>query len=1196
VTQMRNIIFLLTSCAASICYAMGDEVKSYVLIGIVFFVCTINTIGEYSGQDPGRALREQMNAEAVVAIREGREASVQAQDLVVGDVVKLHMGDVVPADMLILECVDLQTNEAVLTGEPTEQQKSLVPKKKDEAFLSNMVYSGTSVVSGTGKGEVVATGMRSQVGLIAKRLKGQGDAKTLNPLQESINLLGMVIGCICVVVIVVATSVSFATGYQNPMTPCADDDDTCLLLTSAARGLIMAVSIIPHGLPFVVMVMLRVGSREMAARNAMVTRRSVVDYLGATTVICTDKTGTLTQGKMTAKAIFGLCRTGTDSETAAKSHLEFYPMCGLSPNGGVFSASKLSPEAKQRMDTKFDLKQTRQVFAEPGLPDLSAPHDADQRGLDAQLLHAHLVCGFLTCYSTKLIRDIDSGAWSTVGNMTEAAVKVAAAKGGFWDEDKNLPTSALQCTYDRDAGLEVPFTSKRKMSATVHAVPADQLFAGILFDSGVTHCAIVKGAPEVLLPHVTSVLLAGDGGRLNAPGGELSVEERDVLQAQNDALASQALRSLAVAVCPVDGSKLQELRGAPGAEERLAALLSSPGLCFLSLWGIYDPPRAAVPGSVKECHSAGIRVVMITGDQRPTAMAIGQQVNIIQDDRDPEKCSALCKELQQGACAVNLSKTSGRRLSMAASACLKENLTQWDRKTSGDSPLSTIAEETSSNPSGRKKTRMLSVHDVRKDDDHHEPKYLPEDKIAEMTSRINVWARAQPTDKVAIVDSLINQDHIAAMTGDGVNDAPALKRASAGVAMGISGTPVAKNASDLILMDDDFSTIVAAIREGRRIYSNTQKYVTFNLSVKAGECVCLMSAIAFGVPMPIRGLQLLFNLLTTHILPPLSLAWERPESYLMQVPPRQTKGDAVVSSLMVLFKWLPFVICMPSVVMCCLAVGVWTNTGFIRGNDLIGSSRVGAVDKGLVACEFAGALDDAGRFLDDARPFHCRCQVRYDGSPFTAPTQVDQWGRSVDDVTLSSSFDRWTGSTGHIFEQQNTLWRDGVDSFLERCVDRRGVERWCWRDGQASVSARPLLPVAQNCAAYGAVLGQSMSYVSIHAGEIFTLMSFRTDGFFAPYICSNRVYVGFLAFNLLALTVFIYFQPVSDLLELAPLAPTRFAIAVGFAGVLVVCNELAKIIYRSKVGSQNEVLRKKALQRSLSNSPAKKSLSGDMDA
>lgn len=1173
-TQMRNVIFLLTTCAATISYIMGDEVKARVLMCIVFCVCLFNALGEYSGQDPGKALREQMDAEAVTAFRSGVEVLVEVKDLVIGDVVRICMGQMVPADMLVLHAVDLQTNEAVLTGEPTEQVKTVEPKKDNRAFSSNMLYSGTSVVAGEGKAEVVATGMNTQVGLIAKRLKGKAEQE-LNPLQKSINFLGSVIGVFCMIVILVATALSYATGYQNPQAPCPDDDDFCLLMTSASRGLIMAVSIIPHGLPFVVMVMLRVGSREMAVRHAMVTRRTSVDYLGATSVICTDKTGTLTQGKMTAQVLVGFCRDGQGP--AEEVHAEFYPLAGLSPNGGIFEASKLSAQAKRTMDQRFDMKEKRQVFAEADLPDLAAQEPGDLATLMCQ---AHLACGFLNCYATKLQRNADGGQWVTKGNMTEAAVKVAAAKGGFWDDEGRGFRMVLE-THLRVPEVEVPFTSKRKMMATVHALPEDRTLASLQFEQDATHCAILKGAPDRLISKLSAVLARGTDDRLVVPGGQLSDKEREALEVRNTDLASKALRSLLVAVCPLSAAEFERLRGTEAAEERLELLLAAPGLCFMSMWGIFDPPRPAVRESVRECHRAGIRVVMVTGDQRATATAIGKQVDIIEEGMDPEACSAWCRDLQEMSRPVHFVRANSGRLSTHACQLLETSPNkEWKRER-------TPAEDSSSTKVDKDALRISKQFSVLEggasDKQPHEPKYRPAEELAELTSKVTVWARAQPADKVALVESLIYQGHITAMTGDGVNDAPALKRADAGVAMGISGTGVAKNASDLILMDDDFSTIVAAIREGRRIYSNTQKYVTFNLSVKAGECFCLMSAIVFGVPVPIRGLQLLFNLLVTHIMPPLSLAWEKPEPYLMKVPPRETKGDLVVSRVMWLFRWLPFVMCFPIVVMSCLALGVWTNTGFVRANSLIGSSKVGALEEGSVACAIAGVLDAKNNFLEDARPFHCLCHVRESGNPFAAAKEVDQWGRTEEDALLAAAFDKWTGSTGNIYHKENTPWSDGVGTLLKPCVDANGVERWCWQ--QKFPGGHPWLPESQDCASYGARLGQSMSYVVIHLGEILTLLSYRTDGFFVAHMCSNPVYTGLFIVNVGCLLTFLYAPPVAMLLGLAPLGPTRFGLAVSFAVFLLVWNELVKILYRNRMAAHNELMGKVALERGLGDSP-----------
>lgn len=1162
-TQAKNVIFLLTTIAANISFITGERTKAYVLIGIVVVVCTANAIGEYTGQDAGDALKKMSAAEAV-AIRDGAKKSVPVEDLVVGDVVLLQVGDVVPADMLIMECTDLQTNEALLTGESMESKKTDHPSEAtDSAFLPNWVYKETSVVAGSGRCEVIATGMATQVGQIALRLDGQ--AVELNPLQLSINKLGGILGVACVAMLVSATTISYVTGYQNPMTPCADDDGHCLFMSSLLRGLLMAVSLIPHGLPLVVMVMLRVGKAEMKKQNGVVTKVSAVDYLGAAQVICTDKTGTLTEGKMTAKAIFSLCRPG-ESKQCQQMSFAFHPLPGLSPNGGLFREEELTDTLKKTLTDQVDPGKKSQRFTNLGsaedLADPATKHESDL-STEQMLARAQLACAFLACPDAVLQKD-KKGHWFVDGSMTEAALKVAAAKGNYWDDEG--PGASLRKSHARVADLEIAFTSARKMMATVHELPASKNLKNLAFGPEATHVALLKGAPDRIIPHLSAVLYQ-DRFELKALPGKMTAEERGILEKQNKELAGKALRTFIMAFCPLTAAEVSSMKDSGDADARLEFLKNSAGLCFLSLWGIYDPPRAAVPGSVQECHEAGIRVVMITGDQYTTGQAIAKQVGILNADIEGAK---NCTELHVKSINIPSHENITNSISIDASKKLEETRRSsphlQQRRSSKPGAVKGAMQEMHRTLSVSEKTK----HDVQTAD------YLSQEEIAELTSSTHVWARAQPTDKVTIVESLQLQGNVSAMTGDGVNDAPALKKAGVGVSMGISGTEVAKSAADLVLLDDNFSTIVSAIREGRRIYVNTQKYVTFNLSVKSSECLCLMLSICLGTPMPIRGLQLLINLVCTHIIPPMSLAIEGPEPYLMYTPPRKTKGDLVVSRLMLLYRWLPFVVCMPLAVMSCLTLGVWSHTGFFHGNSLIGTSRVSSLERGLVACEIAGSLDANEEFIEDPSPFHCRCSVHPGGMPWAAAEQVDQWGRIVGESELTKAFDPWSGSTGDLYSKDSTPWREGAKSLLDPCKDRKGVERWCWRDSVKE--DLPLLPPGLHCAAYGTQLGQTMAYVSIHLGEILSLMSFRMDSFFLASAFSNWCYNGLLLFNLTALLIAVYVPHVRHVLQLAPLTPGRFLVAMCFALFLMVLNESAKVLFRNRQSALHAVQKQEALR------------------
>eukprot|EP00930_Biecheleria_cincta_P035041 TRINITY_DN24137_c0_g3_i1.p1 TRINITY_DN24137_c0_g3~~TRINITY_DN24137_c0_g3_i1.p1 ORF type:complete len:1272 (-),score=188.79 TRINITY_DN24137_c0_g3_i1:259-3585(-) len=1088
-------------------------------------------------------------------LRNGQTVQVESSTLVVGDVVVIKMGDVVPADMLVLEAVDLKANEAMLTGEPTDISKSTVAKDPSASFLSNMLYSGTSVVSGHGKAEVLDTGMRTQVGLIAKRLGAERSVTAKNPLAASVNKLGTALAICLVVVILLAATIAFQTGYQDPARPCDAGDRACFFKNSFLRAVIMAVALIPHGIPIVCTVMLRVGAMEMAKLNGLTMKMSAVDYLSATTVICTDKTGTLTEGKMTGAALMGAVHDPSKGATAklAESSLSFYPLKGLCPNGGLFSDLNMTEEHRKQMDKIFDGKEVRQSFAQPGLPDLALPDDMTSHSntLDAMMARAHLSCGFLTCYGTKLARDAKTGVWETTGNMTEGALKVAAAKGGYWDDEG--AGHALHSTCVRLSDMEVPFTSDRKMMATVHALPENHRVESLQFASDYTHFAILKGAPDRLVDKLGSVLDVSDGA-LHLPGRSMNDVDRASVKKHNSHLAHQALRSILLALRPLSAADLDKMKACSSADDRLAVILGEPTkVVFLSLWGIYDPPRTSVPPSVKRCHEAGIQVVMITGDQPDTATAIGKKIGVICEGDDPDIRTALCSELHEPMCQRRVSGT-GLWNSRRASETLKS--------------LEQLQRGSKAGYGGKHRgSKRLSVHDVRGRNDATEPEYRSEEVLAEITQRVRCFARAQPTDKVAIVESLKAQNNIVAMTGDGVNDAPALKSAHVGVSMGIAGTAVTHQASDLVLLDDNFSTIVSAIQEGRRIYNNAQKYVAANLSLKFGEMVSILISIGFGVVAPINPTPQLLNLLVTHIISTFCFAFEVAEPYIMKVPPRSLKDDFVISRTQILFRVVPFVIYFPAVVYASLCFGMLSQVGTADNHAIIGTSMVLDLASGKTICERAG-WEREGEYKLDARPFHCRCKVSKGGMPSGDIDEFDQWGSGHMEVSGNPIINK------DMFSLSRSVWKGEANRFVEPCKGNRDM--WCWRDDVEEFS-RPVLPSGISCGEYGVKYGQSMALFTIMTGEMLSLMSFRTDGFFIYHLFQNKFYLLTLACQLFITFQIIFNPSLSSLLDVVALERIHLAAAGTFALCLVVLNELAKVLFRVRLAALNQELEKQAL-------------------
>ncbi|MGM0632025.1 MAG: cation-translocating P-type ATPase [Pseudomonadota bacterium] len=698
-SQFRSLFIYLLVVAGVVAAGIEKWLDSGVIFGVVVVIAVIGFIQEGRAERALEAVRGMLSSKATV-VRDGKRSEIAAEELVPGDLVMLEPGDRVPADIRLVRSKNLQAQEAALTGESAAVEKHPDPVAGDAGLgdRASMVFSGTLITAGTGRGVVVATGDATEIGRISGMLGAVETLKT--PLMRRLDSFAKVLSG----AILGLSALTFLVGVV-----VWGHDWGEMLLAAVA----VAVAAIPSGLPAVMTVTLAIGVQRMARRNAIIRRLPAVETLGSVTVVCSDKTGTLTRNEMTVRTLLT-----ADEEIEVEG-------VGYTPDGG-FRIDRQDIEVEE--------------------------HDAAMDMVRAGLL----------CNEARLDRDGDE--WTPAGDPTETALIVLAHKAGLDPARENDEWPRVD---------DIPFASEHRYMATLNR------------DQEGGHVLYVKGAPERILEMCT-------GERRGDRVDELEVER---WHQRVDELAGRGQRVLAIAYRTMS----DELKALDESE-------AERDLTLLGLVGLIDPPRKEAIASVAACQGAGIRVKMITGDHVRTAQAIARELGIGNPD---------------------------------------EVLTGSDLEGAGDEEL-----------------RQYAV-------------------------QVDVFARASPEHKLRLVKALQAEGVVTAMTGDGVNDAPALKRADIGIAMGRRGTDVAREAAAMVLADDNFASIERAIQEGRTVYDNLKKAILFLLPTNFAEALVIVVAILAGRVLPVTPVQLLWVNMVTAATLGLAFAWERAEGDLMQRKPRR---------------------------------------------------------------------------------------------------------------------------------------------------------------------------------------------------------------------------------------------------------------------------------------------------------------------
>lgn len=752
--QLTGTMVVILIISAIITFFLKEYKEAIAIMVIVILNSILGFSQEYRAEQAMAALKK-MAVPKVKVRRDGRVTEIRANELVPGDIVFLEAGYLVPADGSLVENANLRVQESVLTGESEPVEKSLEPIHKENPSLGdqhNRLFMGTLATFGRGTIVVTETGMNTELGKIADLIQSVGNEPT--PMQKRLDQLGKMLAVVALIIVVVVFGLGLLRGED--------------LRTMFLTGISIAVAAVPEGLPAVVTIALALGAQRMLKRNSLIRKLPAVETLGSVTTICSDKTGTLTENRMTVTLV----------DVAGN---------------------------------RLDLQEKLRDFS----PSLSTSESTapviDQHNAVAIMLAGGALC------NDAVLEQTDRG-FSSVGDPTEGALVVAAARAGLWKEhlEKALPRIS-----------ELPFDSDRKRMTTVHHTDAiDQLppALNVMITSPEFHIksnfiAITKGAVDGLLDISDRVWTENKIVKLDKTW-------KNRIQGANDELAMKGMRVLGVAFKYCDEQESQS-----------ACAPLEQDLVFVGMFAMIDPARPEVKDAVAVAQKAGVRSIMITGDHPLTALFIAKELGIAKND----------------------DVITGMELAKLDMATLKERL-----------------------------------------------------------KTVSVFARVSPEHKLNIVQALQELGGIIAMTGDGVNDAPALKKADIGVAMGITGTDVSKEAADMVLLDDNFATIVSAVEEGRRIYENIRKFVKYTMTSNFGEIVVMLVGPFLGLGLPLLPLQILWVNLVTDGLPGLALTQEPAEPDTMKRPPRNPKEKIFDRGLGVDVLWIGALMGVVS-----LLVGLW---------------------------------------------------------------------------------------------------------------------------------------------------------------------------------------------------------------------------------------------------------------------------------